>query len=458
MIQDPQLRPSLPVQQVSSDIKNQLENFLKELLFPNNDKSEDLNNIQLPPADQLNSPLDDEGNTPLHWLVSVAHVTLVRRLIEAGADSCIGCARGETPLMRAVSCTNNYDAGTFESLLDILEPSIICVDTLGRTVFHHIALATNVPACAPAAKYYLDILMGWIVRNSSQNLKWVLQEMLPARDKNGETCLNIAERLNAQSIVEALNEYGATNESPSLTSGAKANSSSGNFQGTSNDSNSNNDNNMNINLNSNNQGLSGFELNMSASNKSDIPGLVSQLQDVLGRVENEHKSEIKEATETFEQLQIKLNIVKEQLVSENERLSRAKRLKEQNLILSEQINSISEYKNQLSRNFAPSSTINNNLDLNNIPIKAQIEAYKRNQKLLDQHLENVIEERLNLENKFRRVLALCLKVDEDKVDGMLDGLLQAIEAENGDEPSTGEMQEFLKRHGSIVGSNTSVNN
>lgn len=437
----PELKPSnLPIESLSSSNRTEIESFLQELLFPeknndhlnNNSKDNNNNNeeVILPPADRLNTSLDDEGNTPLHWLSSVAHVSLVRKLVNGGADPCIGCNRGETPLMRAVSVANNYDAGTFEQLLDILSESLFCVDKLNRTILHHIVLSTNVPACSSSAKYYLDILMGWIVRNLSNNLKWVLQVMLPCKDKNGETVLDIAERLRCQPIIEALKEYGASENT--------------------NNNNGGNDLNIDNNGLNNNNIENEQQNNNNINNKiNDINSIVGELKDILDRVENEHEIEIKESKESYKDVQNKLNIVKKQLAIENERLSKAKRLNEQSLSLNEQINSIKKYKNEIDQ-----EVYNNNeeddFNMDDIPIKIQIEAYKESQKVLDERLNKVINEKNELESKFRRVLSLCLKVEEDKVDSMLDGLLQAIEGENNDENSTGEMQEFLQRHGNNI--------
>ena len=98
--------------------------------------------------------------------------------------------------------------------------------------------------------------------------------------------------------------------------------------------------------------------------------------------------------------------------------------------------------------------IRSNYDVNKIKeelpsatlLKARINAYKKNDEYLQNMLNDIHENQLDLEGKFRRVLALCLKVDESKVDSMLDGLLQAISSEDPQDMDTGEMQEFLNKH------------
>lgn len=79
-------------------------------------------------------------------------------------------------------------------------------------------------------------------------------------------------------------------------------------------------------------------------------------------------------------------------------------------------------------------------------MKARIHAYKKNAEFLQNLLNGLYKRRSNLEGKFRRVLSLCLKVDESKVDSMLDGLLQAISSEDPEDMDTSEMQEFLNKH------------
>lgn len=81
-------------------------------------------------------------------------------------------------------------------------------------------------------------------------------------------------------------------------------------------------------------------------------------------------------------------------------------------------------------------------------LKARINAYKRNDKHLTNVLDTISTKQSELENKFRRVLSLCLKIDENKVDNMLDGLLQAISSEDPQDIDTDEMQDFLKKHAS----------
>lgn len=79
-------------------------------------------------------------------------------------------------------------------------------------------------------------------------------------------------------------------------------------------------------------------------------------------------------------------------------------------------------------------------------LRARICAYEKNEESLNKSLESVHQKQADLEGRFRRVLSLCLKIDEDKVDDMLDGLLQAISTEDPEDIDTDEMQSFLSKH------------
>lgn len=231
--------------QLSSEIDNderlKLENFLQRLLLPNIQNNSDSSNAYdngsvsfnslmhemdatFPHTSlNLNIPIDEYGNTPLHWLTSTANIDLVKEMVKNGANRLLGDNSGESALVKATKTVNNYDSGTFEELLDYLYPCLILLDAMDRTILHHIVITSGMKDHALVAKYYLDILMGWIVKKQprpihgvgngpvidSLDLKWILTNMLNAQDVNGDTCLNIAARLGNVGIVDALLEYGA---------------------------------------------------------------------------------------------------------------------------------------------------------------------------------------------------------------------------------------------------------
>ncbi|SMN20136.1 similar to Saccharomyces cerevisiae YLR182W SWI6 Transcription cofactor, forms complexes with Swi4p and Mbp1p to regulate transcription at the G1/S transition [Maudiozyma saulgeensis] len=527
-----------------------LETFLQKLLFPeaqhaDNSKESDVLSAAsfdslLKDVDQsfpnidwnLNIPVDEHGNTPLHWLTSIANISMVKELVKHGSDRLIGDNMGESALVKAVKSVNNYDSGTFEELLDYLYPCLILEDSMDRTILHHIIITSGMTGCSSAAKYYLDILMGWIVKQPSRppkdekgkdailenlNLTWVISTMLNAQDSNGDTCLNIAARLGNVSIVDALLEYGADPRIPNK-SGLRpidfgAGTSKLNSQEKNADINSeikdedmtNNDENINL--------ISGLK----NIKKPDTDGLVNDIKTLLSAVSKDYEIEVNQHKEKLNKLRTDLGEQREKLATSRDELAKSKEIRDQYNLLKEQLKNIKDGIETEERTFleeskklgiSPEETsgidwdsneydadepfrvnfiyglledklntkyngdmdklleetnvdavvreIQENYDNNEdkindmlppaVLLNARISAYKRNDKHLDDTLNSIKDKQSKLEAKFRRVLSLCLKIDEDKVDGMLDGLLQAISSEDPQDIDTDEMQDFLKKH------------
>ncbi|SCU96588.1 LADA_0H01706g1_1 [Lachancea dasiensis] len=491
------------------DDRVKLEHLLQHVLFSEGQSVEfetALANMgMIYPHNQLDLdiPIDEHGNTPLHWLCSVANVRLSKDLIRNGADRLLGDKSGESALVKAVKSVNNYDSGTFEELLNYLYPCLILLDDMGRTVLHHIVITSGMPGCAAAAKYYLDILMGWIVKNQTRNaspesdiilstldLKWFISYILNARDINGDTCLNIASRLGNVSIVEALLDYGAD---PRI---------------------------------SNNSGLRPVDFGAGAtkldtSQASNVRGegpasavgpdpsvLINNIQSLINTISQDYDMEVRQHKDQLSRLHADLNAQRKVLATSREKLVHARQLRDEHTQLTEQISNIqqaiveedatfkkvsgelgiddeslemaefdadepfridfiydflekklqSDYKGDLTEMFEKTSVDSLMTQLTNensgheetIPpevlLRARISAYEKNGHNLDDSLRSVQEKQAHLEGRFRRVLSLCLKVEEDKVDGMLDGLLQAISTEDPDDFDTSEMQKFLSKH------------
>lgn len=519
-----------------------LETFLQRLLFPAIPDISSSSNVSQPLSFELalqevdhsfpnvplnlNIPVDERGNTPLHWLASIANLSLVRYLVEHGTDRFLGDNIGESALVKAVKSVNNYDSGTFEELLDLLYPCLILEDSLNRTILHHIVITSGMPGCSSAAKYYLDILMGWIVKKQTRSfegagpdpifetldLKWVISNMLNAPDSNGDTCLNIASRLGNVAIVDALLDYGAdpyvANKSGLRPADFGAGTSGLHSNGISNSKEENT--------------TDKYVTHGTASdlNVPDTMSLVNGMQSLLDTVSKDYAIEVKEQNEKLSKLHKELNSHREVLAASRDRLAQAKQLQDEHAVLKEQLGNIrqgileeedkfrveskelglssedasgadwdsSEFdadepfrvdfiyeilENKLANHHSGdiekllstetmetlfsevrsiySTRQEDNEKLNNmlppsVLLNARIKAYRRNDDHLNSVLEDIRQKQKDLESKFRRVLCLCLKIDEDKVDGMLDGLLQAISSEDPQDVDTDEMQEFLKKH------------
>lgn len=96
----------------------------------------------------------------------------------------------------------------------------------------------------------------------------------------------------------------------------------------------------------------------------------------------------------------------------------------------------------------PDKLINLNVDINDIPptyvLKARIKAYKENEKFLQNLASNLDHKSIVLEDKFRHVVSLCTGVEENKVDDLLEGLVQAVESDP-DEVDLGRVAGFLTK-------------
>ncbi len=183
-------------------------------------------------AQDLDLPLDNTAHTALHWAATLARTSLLQALIAKGASIFRLNGGGETALMRACVVTNNLDQGSFPELLEMLGPTIEMRDGRGRTVLHHIAVSSAVKGRSAASRYYLESLLEFVVRqgsvpssqqnsfSASQNpsmpvtarsigLARFMSEIVNARDKSGDTALNLAARIGNKSIIQQLLEVGA---------------------------------------------------------------------------------------------------------------------------------------------------------------------------------------------------------------------------------------------------------
>lgn len=175
---------------------------------------------------ELDTPIDNQSHTALHWAATLSRMPLLRALIEAGASPFRVNKAGETALMRACIVTNSMDHNSFPELLDVLGATIDVRDDKGRTVLHHIAVTSAVKGRNSASRYYLESLLEWVVRQgsapSSQNhpqgsfsapakmgIGRFMSEIVNAQDSSGDTALNIAARIGNRSIVSQLLEVGA---------------------------------------------------------------------------------------------------------------------------------------------------------------------------------------------------------------------------------------------------------
>jgi regulatory protein SWI6 len=86
---------------------------------------------------------------------------------------------------------------------------------------------------------------------------------------------------------------------------------------------------------------------------------------------------------------------------------------------------------------------------NSATLNARLPVYKSLNASLAAHLTSLKARDTELEYKYRKVVALCTGVEEDKVDSVLPQLVQAVESEP--ENDVGRVREFLKRVEAVTG-------
>ena len=157
---------------------------------------------------QVNRHIDEHGHTGLHWGASMGDIDIIRSFIECGADLFARNIRGETPLIRAVLFTNNYEKQTMPHLVQLLISTIREHDNHGGTVLHHIAMTTNSLAKKRCARYYLDVVLNKMAEVCS-NTPQEFTRLLNLQDANGDTALHIVARHNAKKCIRSLQGQGA---------------------------------------------------------------------------------------------------------------------------------------------------------------------------------------------------------------------------------------------------------
>jgi len=155
-----------------------------------------------PPANfQVDRPIDDSGNTALHWACAMGDLDIVRDLLRRGANVKALSIHEETPLVRAVLFTNNYEKRTFPALLDLLLDTVSFRDWFGATLFHHIAETTRSKGKWKSSKYYCEVLLDKLCKTCSQD---EMDLLLSCQDDNGDTAALVASRNGAFRLVNML--------------------------------------------------------------------------------------------------------------------------------------------------------------------------------------------------------------------------------------------------------------
>lgn len=154
-----------------------------------------------PPQVDLDRPIDDKGHTALHWAAAMGDLDVVKSLIHRGAKIDTPSNNGETPLMRAVIFTNNFDKKTMDKLAQWLVETVPNTEWFGSTVFHHIAATTSSKSKYACARYYLDCILNKMAERYDPHF---ITSILNKTDRNGDTAITIAARNGARKCVRSL--------------------------------------------------------------------------------------------------------------------------------------------------------------------------------------------------------------------------------------------------------------
>lgn len=491
-------------------------------------------------GEDLNIPLDASANNALHWAATLAKVSLLKLLIQKGANIYRGNAAGQSPLISAVLVNNCWEHSCFPELLELLGQLVEFRDIQGRTILHHIAVSSGIRGRAPSSKYYLEALLEWLVRigNSSNisgtasttaqtvaaaaanlqangetaassqdsvmlastapmlqssngpvTLVRFLSHVVNARDKAGNTALNLVARVGNRSIIQQLIEihadpslpnnkgvsakdfWGAVDESfadggplsqlsdalhtqvplsqdatvdgEAATDGAKEGSQVediGQDVITS---------------------VTAMLTQSLASHKDtlrirseQIDNLNTQIQEfsALQRQDLDALHEIKERVKTRGERQAKIANLKRSIAEKRRRMGNNRRASpvgevsppwlsnasnEEVLSFSPPNGSPNALQRQfITTNLPPSSTLQN-----------LIGTYMQQNNDLQRHAGELKSRSTELEGMYRKVVSLCTGVEEDKVEESLGSLVAAVESERGGlgEQEVGRVREFLRR-------------
>ena len=161
---------------------------------------------QIPHSFQVNRAIDDHWHTALHWAVAMGDMGIVRLLIHRGAELAARNQRGETPLIRAVLFTNNFEKQSMEELMLLLCDTITELDHHGASILHHIVMTTNSRMRRKCALYYLNAVLQTLSQMFSPQ---EMARIINIQDKSGDTALHIAVRYGSKKCVRALLDRGA---------------------------------------------------------------------------------------------------------------------------------------------------------------------------------------------------------------------------------------------------------
>ncbi|KAK6197548.1 transcription factor [Scheffersomyces amazonensis] len=210
----------ITINETNVEIANELKSKLGKAFKEDSEQENKLgfNDIKLifqplldkyPGTSIIDIPLDESGQTALHFASSLASLNLVSSFIELKLNSPIrGNARGESPLISAIQVTNSMEKGNFHDLLTKwLYPNLQLFDSKKWSFLHH--LASQIHKKLDSSKFYLTKILEYII-NKDKLLYELITSIINAQDEeNGNTCLHIAAENDSVWFVKIFLDLGA---------------------------------------------------------------------------------------------------------------------------------------------------------------------------------------------------------------------------------------------------------
>ncbi|EME86464.1 uncharacterized protein MYCFIDRAFT_54079 [Pseudocercospora fijiensis CIRAD86] len=432
--------------------------------------------------EDLNMPLDASANNALHWAATLAKVPLLKLLIQKGASIWRGNAAGQSPLISAVLVNNCWEQSCFPETLEALGPLIDVRDVQGRTILHHIAVSSGIKGRAASSKYYLEALLEFLVRIGTkpetasashgassvaaaavaQALVRFLSQIVNARDKAGNTALNLVARIGNRSIIQQLLEIHADPDLPNNKGLSAKDFGVGLEPG------ENHRFQPNGGLGSSQQGPTS-SFHMSATNADGDAGALSakllankteaidHLNEQIRELSALQKSDLEKLQEMKERVQrraerqakvanLRREIEKRKAVSKRPQKGRKPQSP------TSQIDLEPDWLMDLKDGISPQMDAHQRqLVTSSLPaahtLKARVNAYSQSNTKLQSKAEELRANSTQLESQYRKVVALCTGVPEDKVEESLPALVAAVESERGNlgQTEVGRVRDFLRR-------------
>ena len=161
---------------------------------------------RMPDVFDINKPIDESKHTVLHWAASMGDTEIVGDCLDRGAEVFAPNLRGETPLIRAVHFTNNFEKGTMPRLLRQLSQTVRESDIHGASILHHIAMTTNSFSKKQCARHYFDVVLNRMAEDCGIQ---EFSDFINRQDGNGDTALHIVARHGSKKCIRALQGRGA---------------------------------------------------------------------------------------------------------------------------------------------------------------------------------------------------------------------------------------------------------